>query len=143
MVLFEFLGQLVTGILVGYLALTNTLAEHITLVLEGPKIEQAEAPARSPEPKALEIADDTIPPAPSKYVYGGPIPRILLENPNYQQAAVQASKETKEKLVSAPEVPLTLPESIERSSSISSASTRQIHTCAQRPVPAISSVRMA
>jgi S1-C subfamily serine protease len=110
MALLELPLQVVTALLVSYLSLTNSLAHGIESILpiERPvpvhasleKLVVAEEATTREESLALE---------PSEYEYGGVIPRILIENSAYQQAAVGGSAGTVEQTPVAGE---TLPDSI-------------------------------
>lgn len=89
MVFLEFLTQLFTGILIGYLALTNTLAHNIETLIGSPRKEIShEIQVEDSTPK--DTNSSNLATIPSHYVTGGPIPKILLENSNYQQAALGA-----------------------------------------------------
>ncbi len=77
----QFLSDIFTSILIGYLGLTNSLADQLNQLIEGVD-----------EPTA-EVTDGTLTRLPSEYEYGGNIPDILITNAFYQQAAVLGSVE--------------------------------------------------
>ena len=91
MVLLEFLGSVVSGILIAYLALTNSLANFIG---ESLMLNDAQVGIEEPRPDVVTTetneSDKKITDT-SKYEFGGPIPRILLESLEYQRAASQSS----------------------------------------------------
>lgn len=86
-----FLGTLITNaciaVLGGYLALSGSLAESLerSLVRFGVMESRPHLAREATEGSNTPKPPDTLP---SDYETGGPIPRILLENLEYQQAAV-------------------------------------------------------
>lgn len=86
MALVELPMHLLTSILLGYLALTNTLAGGIESLVG---IDRPEAAiVFETEEIHAESAPGELPKVVSNYEFGGAIPDILLENAAYQKAAV-------------------------------------------------------
>lgn len=109
MQLFEYIGQAVVFILGGFLAFSGWLADvvHTTLGTEMP---ETHAPvAVVIEPEEVEPEETEMQELPTEYEEGGLIPRILLDDPNYQQAAVASSVPP----VEPPEPELSLTEQVE------------------------------
>lgn len=89
MVVLEFLEHVVVSILIGYLAFTNMLADGINTFLGVEDLEKAyieTVPETDGTHDSMSLSA-----IPSRYELGGKIPKILLENAQYQQAAVGAS----------------------------------------------------
>lgn len=92
----ELLLGVITAVLGGFLAVSNFFAigvESGVLVLERlmePYIVEVSYPFAPSEPK-INKKDGDINYLPSRYEKGGPIPDILLRNPQYQRAAVVES----------------------------------------------------
>lgn len=102
MFILDLLAHIASTILVGYLSVTTLVADFI-------------APLFPTETTPTEIAlhedapeDDDLHRLPSRYEYGGIIPSILLENAQYQQAAVGANAPTDQ----ATSTPLEIPEEV-------------------------------
>lgn len=83
--LFEFLGNIATSILIGYLALTNVVVDRVHALL-------GEDPVATEE-VAVNSDENALTTVPGTAQSDGVIPRILLENPEFQRAAVAASDE--------------------------------------------------
>ncbi len=82
------IGHAITSVLIAYLAFTNFLADHIAVALD------IETPDVEHIAQKEVIEPETIRPLPTTESVGGVIPRILLENAEFQRAAVAASDET-------------------------------------------------
>lgn len=104
MVIVELLLNGIVSILIAYLSLTNALAEGILAVLpqsgEYREVTQHETNSDAGETE-LEVSDGA-----SRYETGGPIPQILLENSEYQEAAVGSSTFEEGETENAVELPL-------------------------------------
>lgn len=108
MVLLELFAQGITGILIGYLALTNTLAHAIESLLPPLDAETAikvEAERPNIEEYGNKASNEVTVKQPT-YEYGGPIPRILLENTEYQRAAASSPEPTEPNDVPFDSLPL-------------------------------------
>lgn len=86
MAIVELLSKLVSGIMIGYLTLVTSLSSitNPTTTPEIPEEVQSEIQEEVPTPPEHEEFTTL----PSRYKIGGPIPRILIENADYQKAAV-------------------------------------------------------
>ncbi len=93
MVIVEFLGNILTSVLIGYLAFTNSLAERIESFLPETRTEEV-APDTIADETPEEEAPETLSAVrtPSR----GVIPKILLEHAGFQRAAVIASEREEE-----------------------------------------------
>ncbi len=91
MVFLEFLAHFATSILIGYLAFTSVLADGVIRFTP----EHAEKPVETVSSKVQEPetkpTDETLPTISDGHIFGGSIPKILLENSDFQKAAVVAS----------------------------------------------------
>lgn len=79
----EFLIQVITSILLGYLAFTNTLANSIMELL-----------GETPTASLTQVAPNSLHALPSEFSGKHTIPDILLQSAAYQRAAVAAATET-------------------------------------------------
>ena len=94
MVLVELFQQAIVGILVGYLAITNALAEQIEPLFP---TERPDAVAvHTTKEITSEEVEKELASLPSEYERGGAIPSILIANTAYQQAAVSGAASTSE-----------------------------------------------
>jgi hypothetical protein len=98
MVILEILGNIVTSILIGYLALTNVLAEKIELLLPAPEEEVLEE----------DLGEDGIEDLGEGETLGQRlIPRVLLDHLEFQKAAVIASQRDEEPVIVPEDQPLS------------------------------------
>lgn len=79
----SFIGDFFVGILIGYLALTNMLADSILSIFPINTPDEIEEQTGVPESTDIDM-----PSIASEYRYGGSIPDILLRSASYQKATV-------------------------------------------------------
>ncbi len=101
MVIVEFLSSIVTGILIGYLSFTNMLAERIETLLPAPIEEEVVALKNGAEE---QVAEETL--SPIETLSRGIVPKVLLENADFQRAAVIASEREVEMPTEIPDTPI-------------------------------------
>ncbi|MCF7815814.1 MAG: serine protease [Candidatus Pacebacteria bacterium] len=104
MVFLTFIGNIVTSILVGYLAFTNSLSGHIESLLLPEQVSNSKEVATHIEDTPLTKISNagqerSVTPT-------GAIPRILLEHVGFQKAAVIASTDTEDASTQDNNVPL-------------------------------------
>ena len=101
MIVLAFLKNIVIAFLIGYLALTNALAERIEILLSTDDGEPAEMQEvyddTEIEPEA-EGGPITLQKLSDEYEYGGPIPDILLRNAGSQEASLIGSSSSPKEL---------------------------------------------
>lgn len=88
MFLVGILKNVIVGVLSSYIALTNIAADGISTVITGAPQEPERVVVAHSEPVTEELAFEELP---SKYEYGGDIPRVLIDNPGFQGATVGES----------------------------------------------------
>ena len=97
----------ITVILSAYLALTNSMADGLTTLLDLPTTETVSHIEQTVEDidEDVEQSEEKLSKLPSRYEYGGTIPDILIQNAAYQKAAViESSLEVIEEMAtSSPE----------------------------------------
>jgi len=104
MVIVEFLGSIVTSILIGYLSFTNMLAERIEALFPiTPAEEIAEIVDRT-EDTALSSKEESL--GAIQTLSRGVIPKVLLENADFQRAAVVASARGEDYSSEIPDIPV-------------------------------------
>ncbi len=86
MIILEFLGNVISTILIGYLSFTNNIANYL-LPQEEQIVQKSISDEKTIYTEELALSSD-LSTIKSKYEYGGVIPRVLLENSEYQQAAL-------------------------------------------------------
>lgn len=99
MVFFELLGNIITSVLIAYLAFTNSIADHILVALGDPREERAAQTTEPPLEGAVTTIEET---ASSPNItelsvrlatsLKNSASRVLLDNPDFQQAAVGAAE---------------------------------------------------
>ncbi len=87
----EFLSHILVGILSGYLAFTNALADRVLVIFPNENTGVITITEPTVEPTATPSRLSRLP---SNYEIGGPIPDILRENATFQEAAVARSSAT-------------------------------------------------
>jgi hypothetical protein len=101
MAFFELFAHAITSLLVGYLALTNTLAGSIERLLG-----EKPLPAHETTAPVEEWEPEDSPAFSSLGTVSDALPRVLIENSAFQQAAVTASGETGYEIALDPNIPL-------------------------------------
>lgn len=94
MIIVSFASKILTSILVGYLTLTSSLADFLVSITPNEEIQTIATSdigdeTDSAEQSARETATSLA--ITEGYEFGGAIPKILLENSEFQEAATQAS----------------------------------------------------
>ena len=102
MVVLTFLQNIVVSVLVGYLSITNTLAEHIESFFV-PATQKEEIEMKTETTLTKDILTEV---ARTTDSLRGAIPKVLLEHAEYQRAATLASQQDENMPTSIGDVPL-------------------------------------